>query len=83
MQTTYTNICYNHPSFIFINCETRISRGDRTYTPDELSRKIRHVKHGCIEDSETYEHMLHEAYDICKAEVDQEMGNMGDFEKGE
>ena len=59
-----------------------VCRGDRTYTPDEIEHKIKYVDHGCFEDSETFYNMLHEAYDMCKAEVDSELGNFDQFEDG-
>ena len=57
--------------------------GDRTYTPDEIHHKMKYVQNGCVEESETFYHMLEEAYGICKAEADQEVGNFEEFEDGE
>jgi len=43
---------------------------DRTYTPDEIEKKIKFFRNGCHFKDEQYYGMLAQAYEICKTEVD-------------
>ena len=53
----------------------------REFKENEISSKIDFVANGCpFGGDKEFEQMMEDAYSQCKAEVDEELGNLDDFE---